>query len=102
MRAARKAGALSKKIEKAKTGPNNFPVYGGKTQTLSDAGISSQQASEWERLSEVPDDEFESALATKSVRDLIDKNALAGVFHNNALALCLSDRGSPKETGCPR
>jgi hypothetical protein len=73
MRAARKAGALSKKIEKAKTGPNNFPGHSGKTRTLVDAGISTQQASEWERLSDVPQDEFETAPAEKSVRELIDK-----------------------------
>jgi hypothetical protein len=66
-RAAIKVGELSKKIEKAKTGPNNFPGYSGKTKTLEEAGISSQQASDWERL-------FETALGAKSVRELIDKH----------------------------
>lgn len=74
MRAARKAGELTKKIEKAKTGPNSFPGSCGKTKTLEAAGVSTHQASEWERLSEVPQDEFETALAMKkSVRALIDK-----------------------------
>jgi hypothetical protein len=81
-RASRKAGSLSKKIEKA---PAKGNQYTGKVVTphsadiptkarvLEKAGISSQQASEWERLSDVPDGDFETALATKSVRDLIDK-----------------------------
>lgn len=81
MRAARKAGALSKKIEKAKAGsggnqykePNPRNAEQAKGDVLSAAGISTQQASEWERLSEVPRDDFEAALSTKSVRDLIDK-----------------------------
>jgi len=82
MRAARKAGALSKKIEKV---PAKGNQYTGKvvtpddaelptrTRVLEKAGMSTQQASDWERLSDVPEDEFETALATKSVRDLIDK-----------------------------
>jgi hypothetical protein len=77
MRAARKPGELSKKIEKASGagGHNRLPAQAGerKQDTLEKAGISTQQASEWERLAAVPQDEFETALATKSVRDLIDK-----------------------------
>ena len=48
-------------------------VKPSKEQTLNAAGITKEQASDWERLSEVSDDQFETALATKSVRDLIDK-----------------------------
>jgi hypothetical protein len=78
MRAARKAGALSKKIEKAQGQRNDLVAPGhevkpSKTQALNGAGITKEQASDWERLSEVPDEQFEAALATKSVRDLIDK-----------------------------
>jgi hypothetical protein len=68
MRAARKAGELSKKIEKAggpgrgKKTPDNADSL-SKAKVLNGAGISTQQASEWERLSEVPEDEFEGALA---------------------------------------
>jgi hypothetical protein len=46
---------------------------GTKSHVLREAGISREEASRWERLSEVPEDQFEGALATKSVRDLIDK-----------------------------
>jgi hypothetical protein len=78
MRAARKTGALSKKIEKVITGRPKASAQAGdfpdtKAKVLSDAGISTQQASEWERLSDVPEEEFEAALPTMSVRELIDK-----------------------------
>lgn len=76
MRAARKAGALSKKIEKAvgnQYSKSASPDKPEKQKVLTDAGISTQQASEWERLSDVPNDQFEAALPTMSVRDLIDK-----------------------------
>jgi hypothetical protein len=39
-----------------------------KHNILEDAGIPKQRAAEWERLSDVPHDEFETALATKSAR----------------------------------
>lgn len=78
MRAARKTGELSKKIEKAQgvrtdreTSPHNREKL--KSKVLSDAGISTQQASDWERLAAVPQDQFEAAISSKSVRDLIDK-----------------------------
>jgi hypothetical protein len=80
MRAARKAGELSKKIEKASTARGNqykpadpCNAEQAKGKVLERAGISTQQASEWERLATVPEDKFEMALATKSVRALIDK-----------------------------
>jgi hypothetical protein len=73
-RAERKAGELSKKIEKAAGRPSNNSPHDrenfSKARVLKEAGISTQQASEWERLADVPEDEFETALATKSVRDL--------------------------------
>jgi hypothetical protein len=46
---------------------------GMKLDILKEAGIDPREASDFERLSDVPRDEFEAALATKSVRDLIDK-----------------------------
>src|ERR1700730_4448849 len=69
MRAARKAGELSKKIEKIdpKVSGGRGDLPRSKGEALSDAGISTQQASDWERLSDVPEDEFEAALSTKSV-----------------------------------
>lgn len=75
-RAARKAGELSKKIEKAignQYSKSASPDKPEKQKVLSAAGISTQQASEWERLADVPEDEFEAAIATNSVRDLLTK-----------------------------
>jgi hypothetical protein len=47
----------------------------GKLKALSNAGISHQQASEWERLASVPKDKFEEALATRSVAALLKEMA---------------------------
>ena len=73
MRAARKAGELSKKIEKAHGNQYGKSDSRTKRDVLAEAGIPKQRAADWERLSDVPQDEFEAALATRSVRDLIDK-----------------------------
>jgi hypothetical protein len=90
MRAARRAGELSKKIEKASADRKSEKIKSGqsgvdpKHKVLEKAGISTQQASDWERLASVPQDEFETALAEKSVRDLIDKPTPVS---NDALSL---------------
>jgi hypothetical protein len=70
-KAAAKPGELSKKIEKSPGGrpPNNC---GGKPQSLKadaleKAGIGKREASDFERLSEVPRDEFEAALVGESI-----------------------------------
>jgi hypothetical protein len=80
MRAARKAGALSKKIERCSGGDhrskNQTPRtadFDPKGKVLQRAGVSTQQASGWERLSEVPEDKFEAALANRTVNELIDR-----------------------------
>ncbi len=79
MRAARKAGELSKKIEKAPADRKSEKIKSAhsgvdpKHKVLERVGISTQQASEWERLADVPEEKFEAALATKSVKDLTDK-----------------------------
>lgn len=78
MRAARRAGELSKKIEKAQGQradlvASSDQVNPSKKSVLAGAGISKQQASEWERLAAVSKDEFEEALSTRSVRELINK-----------------------------
>jgi hypothetical protein len=68
VRAERKAGELSKEIEKSLGGrPKNSPDDAegfSKAKVLKNAGISTQQASEWERLADVPEEEFEVHLAT--------------------------------------
>ena len=76
-RAANKAGELLKAMEKAKGNQykNARSPEPTEHKTLSELGISKQQSSDWQKLAAVPKDEFEAALATKSVRDLIDKPA---------------------------
>jgi hypothetical protein len=61
-RAAKKGGVLSKKIEKAqgvRTDLGTSCPNGTKSNVLREAGISREQASRWERLSDTPDDEFD-------------------------------------------
>ena len=97
MRAARKAGALSKKIEKAQGQRNDLGTSGDrpqKSKVLEEAGIAPRTASDWERLDDIPDAEFESALATKSVRDLIDKPS-AGAITTKDLKRVIEEAQAP-------
>lgn len=65
IRAERKCGELSAELPKAKTGPKVSPhdAEKSKAEVLSDAGISTQAASRYERLAAVPEDQFEQAVA---------------------------------------
>jgi hypothetical protein len=79
LRAERRAGELSAKIEKAagRPGKNNSPHCAenlSKQTALENIGISTQQASEWERLAAMPEDEFEASLRTRgaSARTIIN------------------------------
>jgi hypothetical protein len=79
LRAERRAGELSAKIEKAagRPGKNNSPHCAenlSKQTALENIGISTQQASEWERLAAMPKDEFETSLRTSgtSARTIIN------------------------------
>lgn len=78
MHAARKANQLYDAGEKAsgtlKQG-NHLPRSDNPTtaKTLSDLGISKQEMSDWRKIAAVPEDQFEAALATRSVQELIDK-----------------------------
>jgi len=77
LRAERKAGALLREREKAKGAAGN-PGGRGATivrsddptaqPTLRDLGISKQQSSDWQRLADVPQDQFEAALADTTRR----------------------------------
>jgi hypothetical protein len=78
IRAERKVGLLTREME-TKPGtrtdrqPHSTTVRGSdehlgrgsapKREFLDEAGISSQRASEWERLADIPDDQFETELA---------------------------------------
>jgi hypothetical protein len=48
-------------MDKAKGGNPSVGTRGSK-KTLSDLGVTYDQSSKWQRLAEVPDDEFEAAL----------------------------------------
>ena len=70
LRAERKAGQLLADMEKAKGGGDQrsdhrcHDVRGGPAP-LADLGISHKQSSDWQKLADVPDDDFESALHTE-------------------------------------
>jgi hypothetical protein len=90
LRAERRAGQLLKEMDKAKAAPGN--QYTGPlerregSKTLADHGISYDQSSKWQKLADVPEDEFEAALAgpkmptTNSIikvgGELVDERAL--------------------------
>jgi hypothetical protein len=66
LRAERKAGQLLKEIEKAKGGrpsQTTRPTRGVSAKTLADYGISHDQSAQWQKLADVPDDQFEASLA---------------------------------------
>jgi hypothetical protein len=67
LRAERKAGQLLRAMEKAKRGPGKGTTQRSQrltfeAATLSDLGISKQQASDWQRLGAIPAAEFEADL----------------------------------------
>ena len=74
-RAERRAGQLIAEMEKAKgargSGSNQHQVrsHDATAPSLSDLGISKQQSSDWQKLADIPDREFEQAL--KSSRAVI-------------------------------
>lgn len=73
LRAERKAGELLRKQEKAKGAAGNPRGRGAPIvrsddptthlPTLCDLGVSKQQSSDWQRLAEVPQEQFDTALA---------------------------------------
>jgi N6-adenosine-specific RNA methylase IME4 len=67
MRAKRKAGQLTAQIEKSKGGRpsktcSTEEQVSTKNELLENLGITRKQASQWERLAEIPQEEFERAL----------------------------------------
>jgi hypothetical protein len=72
LRAERKAGALLKEMEKAKGAREPGIGKAGRnaverndrvsTKTLADYGLSKDQSSRWQKLADVPEDEFEQRL----------------------------------------
>jgi len=87
LRAERKAGKLSAKLERS---PGGRP---GKTRATMDrvstkakqlhaAGVTSRQAKNWEKLAAVPDEEFEMAL-----EDQTTKPTTNGIIKANAMAV---------------
>lgn len=64
VRAERRAGELSAQLPKAQGHRSDItsPAQRGKSEILEKAGISSQRASEWEKLAAIPEEEFEAEL----------------------------------------
>lgn len=69
LRAERKAGELLRGMEKAKgaaregVGKRGSSGVPRSEQTLSDLGISKKQSAKWQQLADVPEEDFEAALA---------------------------------------
>jgi hypothetical protein len=72
LRAERKVGQLSAKLDKSPGGrpSKTRPTMGrvSKTETLRKAGVTRKQAEQWEKLAAVPEPEFEAALADPVAR----------------------------------
>jgi hypothetical protein len=69
LRAERKAGQLSAAIERSNPGSRKKDLRVAvppKSKVLANAGISRDQAKEWEKLAEVPDETFEQHLADRT------------------------------------
>ena len=65
LRAERRVGQLLRQMEKAKGGrPVKTPdtVEAVSDRTLSDLGVSYKQSATWQKLADMPDDDFETAL----------------------------------------
>ena len=72
LRSERKAGELLKQINRASRGR---PTETSSAPTLSDLGVSRDQSSQWQKLADVPEAQFEQAL-----RDYIHKPSTAGII----------------------
>jgi hypothetical protein len=73
LRAERKAGKLSAELEKrpgqrTDKRPVGAAPTGSKKDELRKAGVSQDQAKQWEKLAAVPDREFEEALADRTTK----------------------------------
>jgi hypothetical protein len=81
LRAERKAGKLLRRMEKAKgslrRGTTTLPRE--ETPTLRDLNITKKQSSDWQKLADVPEQEFEAALA-----DPTTKPTTSGIISANA------------------
>lgn len=76
LRAERKAGQLLSAMEKNKG--TAVPTRSDSATTLADMGVSKDQSSRWQKLANVPEDEFESALAAP------DKPSTNGIIRNTS------------------
>ncbi|MYF06691.1 MAG: hypothetical protein F4092_00580 [Rhodospirillaceae bacterium] len=81
LRAERKAGQLLKDMEKAARGPDangqGSQRATAETPTLSDMGVSKDQSSRWQKLADVPEEQFEAALAAP------EKPSTTGIIRAN-------------------
>ncbi len=81
LRAERKAGKLLKQMEKAKGAlrrGNTASPREEETPTLADRGVSKKQSSDWQKLADIPEQEFEAALTDQTA-----KPTTAGIIRAN-------------------
>lgn len=90
LRAQRRCGELTREIPKGRPGPKNdnsyrqdLPVTKPKDDVLADHGLQPRRVRDWEKLADIPEEEFEEAIAavtekkTPNTSDLL-KNNLRG------------------------
>jgi hypothetical protein len=66
LRAERRAGQILSEMDKAKGGrPTETPNTMPGVLPLAELGVSHKQSSDWQRLADIPEDDFESALHTE-------------------------------------
>ena len=67
LRAERKAGLLLRAMDRA-TAEQGRPPKASSATTLSSLGLSRDQSAKWQRLANVPDDQFEAALRDPTIK----------------------------------
>jgi hypothetical protein len=97
LRAERRWGELYEKQGKAR-GNRNDGEFGGRispppnnAKTLANMGVSKQQSSDWQKLADIPEPQFEEALAAPGIpttASLLDAFRAAKAVTSEALALC--------------
>lgn len=104
IRAERRCGELLKDMPKAKGAADGTPGPGrgnktqspdvtafSDTQTLSNLGISKRQSSEWQKLAEVPESDFESAIAEQEIP------TSSGVLNHRAMGTGQNEWYTPED-----
>lgn len=89
LRAERRLGELTKELEKASPPgrPGSKSASRGKTQALKDLDITTQNASKWQKLAEIPERKFDKLIAeTRAKGERITTSAPLKLVRNDAKA----------------